>query len=679
MTEKNKYARIVVGIPIENIFDYLVPNPFIDKLKIGMRVIVPFGKRRIVGYVVDFTDKTEVTDIKEIREILDEEPILSDSLLKLTRWMANYYFSTWGMAIKTALPSALNNIKPKTVKKKKQEIKDDLKGNRHPVTCPIPITLNKAQGIALRKLKEGLDDCTFKTFLLHGITGSGKTEVYMQAIDHLKEKGVIVLLPEISLTPNIIMRFYSMFGNDVAVLHSGLSESERIYEWRRIHKGEARIAIGVRSAIFAPVRRLGLIIVDEEQDPSYKQEDGLRYNARDLAIMRGKFEGATVILSSATPSLESFYNAQKGKYHYLHLPERFDQRPLPSFSLVDISKEKKMIISERLRQGISDRLKRGERVLLLLNRRGYSPFLLCRECGYAPKCPNCSIIMTYHKLIHKGKEVVGPILNCHYCNHRVSPPLKCPGCGGINIGYIGAGTERVEEEVKRLYPEVNLLRIDRDIINRKKRGYKEEKAIDIILGTKMIAKGDDFPSVTLAGIIWADGGLHIPDFRSGERTFQLISQLAARVGGKGEVIIQTHNPDNYTLWYAKENDYLGFYRKELRLRKELKYPPFYRLVRVLLKGNKEEALLRIIPDIKGIIKRLGSEIPEPDSRSGLEVLGPAPAPLYKLRGKFRWHLIIKGRSLPYLHDYTSRLIENIKEKRFPGVKIEIDMDPIKLV
>jgi primosomal protein N' (replication factor Y) len=668
MTGRNKYARVVVGIPIDNIFDYLIPHSLMESLKIGMRVLVPFGKRRLVGYVVGFTDKAEVKDIKEIREVLDDEPTLSDSLLKLTKWIASYYFSSWGMAIKTALLSSFN----KGVKQSKGQ---RFKGEgiekpeiSHQSKARLNTLRHEQYDSYLRIIKESLEKGGHRTFLLHCI--SGRIEVYIQAIAQslLLQVGAIVLVPEISLTSELIMRFRYKFGSTVAVLHSGLTETERLHEWRRIQKGEAAIVIGVRSAVFAPFKRLGLIIIDEEQDPSYKQDDGLRYNARDVAIMRGKVEGATVILGSATPSLESFYNAEKGKYHYLSLPEGI----APSISLIDMSKEKKGIISERLRQGISERLERGEKVLLLLNRRGYSPFLLCRECGYTPRCPNCSITITYHKVMRKGRESVGPILNCHYCNYSTSPPSTCPDCGGINIGYIGAGTERVEEELKRLYPEASLARIDRDITGRGKIGLEGiiNRDADIIFGTQLIAKGDSGSPVTLAGVLWADRGLHIPDFRSGERTFQLMAQLAGRVR-TGELIIQTHNPDHYSLRHAKDYDYKRFYKDEMRLRREIKYPPFYRLVRILLKGN-EEGLLRIIPDLKGIIKGLG-----PDRN--IEILGPAPAPLYKLKGKFRWHLIIKGKSLSSLRDYTARLIQALKERRFPGIKIEVDMDPVRMV
>ncbi|MEK6690745.1 MAG: primosomal protein N' [Nitrospirota bacterium] len=680
MMDRNRYARVVVGIPVDNIFDYLIPEPLLERLKVGMRVLVPFGKRRLLGYVIGIADKAEVTDIKEVREVLDDEPILPENLLKLTRWMANYYFYSWGMAIKTSLPSRLNSPVHKA---RKRKVSETDKYERLHLPERSDIALNKFQFDALKRIKEGLKNGGFNTFLLHGIAGSGKTEVYMQAIANLGEKGAIVLVPEISLTSRFVMRFRKRFGRRVAVFHSGLSEKERFDEWRRIHKGESEIVIGVRSAVFAPFRKVSLIIIDEEQDPSYKQEEGLRFNARDVAIMRGKIEGANVILGSSTPSVESFYNARKGRYHYLSLPERIDRRPFPAISLIDISKEKKKIISDRLREGISDRLERGEKVLLLINRRGYSPFILCRECGYSPGCPDCSITLTYHKVTNK--ESVNPVLKCHYCNYKTAPPTICPDCGGINIGYIGVGTERAEEEITKSYPEASILRIDRDTTRRKTTFYRvsretfQEEGItnqdtDIILGTQIIAKGNDFPSVTLAGAVWADGGLHIPDFRSGERTFQLMTQLAEKVGTgeiPGELIIQTHNPDHYSLRYIKANDYYGFYKEEIRLRKELRYPPFYRIIRIIIKCDNEEGLVKKIPELKGIIKASDTK--------DIEILGPAPAHIYKLKGMYRWHLILKGKSHVSLHNYASRLNETIKERKFPGIRIDIDVDPIRMV
>lgn len=678
MMIKNKYARVVVGIPIDNIFDYLIPHSLLDRLKIGMRVVVPFGRRRVVGYVVGFTDKPEVTDIKELGDVLDEESLLLENFLKLTRWMGHYYFSSWGMAIKTALPSTLSHIDRKTSRRKRFKVSDNIRDNGFEITGQQAISFNKLQMNAIRAIKGALTDGGFKPFLLHG--RNGKIEVYMNVIARLGGRGAIILVPEIYLTSELITRFRSRFGSVVAVLHSGLSEKEKLFEWRRIQKGEAEIAIGVRSAVFAPFKRLGLIVVDEEHDPSYKQEDALRYNVRDVALMRGKIEGITVVLCSSTPSLESFYNVQIGKYDYIPLHENTERKNSPSISLIDIGREKNRIISDKLGQGISERLKNGEKVLLLLNRRGYSPFLLCRDCGYTPRCPNCSITLNYHKAIYKEKDLKGTLLDCHYCNYKIEPRVTCPDCGGTNIGCIGIGTERVEEELKRLYPEAGLIRIDRDIISRGKSGYKisekiREKDIDIFLGTQIIARMDSFPHVTLAGVIWVDGGLNIPDFRSGERAFQLINQLSEKIeNGKmpGEVMIQTHNPDNYILRYAREKDYNGFYRYELGLRKELRYPPFYRLVRIVFRNKNESEIIKIIPVLKGIIERIGRN-------SSFNILGPAQAPIYKMKGDFRWHIIIKGKNPALLHDYASRLLEVIKEKRVPGIKLEIDVDPVRMV
>lgn len=677
LAEKDKkFACVVVAIPVDNIFDYLIPEPFLGKIKIGMRVLVPFGRRRAVGYVVGLSDKAKVVETREIQEILDEETSLNYNLLKLTRWMADYYFSSWGMVIKTSLPSSFNTVlKSKKSRASKYQVLREPEDQSD--SKLLPSSLTRTQLNTLKRIKESIHEGGFRTFLLHIKPGSLRREIYLEAIEQRKERGAIVLVPEISLIQELLMSFRSKFGGAVSVLHSGLSESERLNEWRRIHRGEADIVIGARSAIFAPLRKVGLIIVDEEHDPSYKLEDGIRYHVRDVAIMRGKIENATVILGSETPSLESFYNAKRGRYQYLDLTENV---PRPSISLVDISREKNLL-SEKLRQEISERLKKKEKVLLLLNRKGYSPFLLCRECSFTPSCPNCSITLTYHKELRRDKELTGPVLHCHYCNYSTSPPSTCPDCGGISISFIGAGIERVEEEIRRLYPDINLSRIERDLIGRKRIAQKiPAQDPDIILGTQMVLKRESLSPVTLGGIIWADRELHNPDFRSAERTFQIVSQLARRVG-TGDVIIQTSNPDNYVLRYAKDYDYMGFYRDEMKIRKELKFPPFSRLVRVTFKSEREERLLMLMHDLKGIINRVITSdfrLQTPDFK-GLDILGPAQAYPYKLKGKFRWHMIIKGNNITVLHRFTSGLIEMVKERKYESIKSEVDVDPVKMI
>lgn len=653
---KKRFAKVVFGLDIDIIFDYLIPDPT-PKIRAGMRVLVPFGRRNLVGYVVGLSDKADVSDLKEIIEVLDTEPILSDNLLKLTHWMADYYFSSWGMAIKIALPSGIQSlsIKPKAVRFKTKTLQDPYEGEVFERGMPLP--LNTSQEKALREIKRALKKGGFSTFLLHGPTGSGKREIYMQAIAGLSGGGAIILVPEIRLTPRLVTRFRSRFGGKVAVLHSGLTERKRLDEWKRIQKGDAEIAIGVRSAIFAPFKKVGLIIVDEEHDPSYKQEEGLRYHGRDLAIMRGKIEEATVILSSATPSVESFYNAKRGKYRYLSLPERTDRKPPPSIFIVDMRKEPRgSLLSERLKEGIRGRLSNNEKALIFLNRRGYSPFLLCRECGFIEGCPNCSITLTYH--------LDGRRLLCHYCGYETPAPTTCPGCGGIKIGLVGAGTERVEEELKRLYPDASVVRMDRDTIRRKTKTVEICEA-QILLGTQMVVKGDHTPSFTLASAIWADGGLRIPDFRASERTFQLMSELTQRAG---ELIIQTHNPEHYSLRYVKDHDYQGFYNEEIKYRKELCYPPFCRLVRIIISEKDKKRIDRTVEVIKEVIKG-----PCP-----VEVLGPVPPPLVRLKGRYRYHMILKGRDLRSLHDYTSGLIKVIKERGFKDIKIDVDMDPVRI-
>lgn len=534
----------------------------------------------------------------------------------------------------------------------------------------IPALSVEQEG-AVKKIKEGLGSGQFTPYLLHGVTGSGKTEVYLRAISLMMEKGqgAIVLVPEIALTPQLAMRFKARFGNKVAVLHSRLTPAERYDTWRRIKSGDIYVAIGPRSAIFAPFKNLGLIVVDEEHDQLYKQEDGVRYNARDLALVRGKMNNAVVILGSATPAIESYHNAKTGKYNYLTLPERIDKRPMPEIRVVNMKGCKGSVFTEALIRAVADRLQKREQTLLFLNRRGFAPFLLCRDCGFHLQCPNCSISLTYHKSDEK--------IRCHYCDYETIPPDSCPQCKGANVGFIGLGTQKIEEEAKRLFPNARVARMDRDTTGAKMAHYEIVKGvidedIDILIGTQMIAKGHDFPRVTLVGVILADSQLFFPDFRSAEKTFQILTQVAGRAGRgyiSGECIIQTYNPDHYSIRYAINQDYADFYNEEMGFRKELDYPPFKRLASVLLKSNNpkkaQEAAYKLSSIINPMIKN-----------NDMELLGPVPAPIPKLRGKHRWFLLIKGKS----HQIIKKTLTDARHKltvsySLSGIDIEIDIDP----
>ena len=520
------------------------------------------------------------------------------------------------------------------------------------------------------------------TFLLHGVTGSGKTEVYLQALDHALSngKGGIVLVPEIALTPQTVERFKARFSHGpnqtlVAVLHSHLSAGERHDEWHKIRQGRARIVIGARSAIFAPVEPLGLIIVDEEHEHTYKQEEAPRYHARDVAVVRGQREGAVVVLGSATPSLESFYNCKQGKYTLLELPERADNAKLPLVRVVDMRqtarKEKgPPIFSPQLKEAIHQRIERGEQTILFLNRRGYSSSLSCLKCGYVAECPDCSVSLTYHRRDAK--------LACHVCGHTAKVPSVCPKCKNPEIRYSGLGTEKVEDILGKLFPKARLRRMDSDIMKRKedyRRVLGEFRAgkVDILVGTQMIAKGLHFPNVTLVGIIFADMALHQPDFRAGERTFQLLTQVAGRAGRgdvEGEVFVQSFTPFHPAIQFARRHDFGGFYEQEIEFRKELNYPPFARIALLTLKGRNEQKVQFAAEHMKRELEKLTADL------KGTILLGPAPAPLLRAETFYRYQLMLRVRQMPELSRRLARLMTGLVLPE--GVTVAVDIDPVSL-
>ena len=521
-------------------------------------------------------------------------------------------------------------------------------------------------------------------FLLHGVTGSGKTEVYLQALAHALEqgKGGIVLVPEISLTPQTVERFKARFSTGplrtlVAVLHSHLSAGERHDEWHKIRQGRARIVIGARSAIFAPVEPLGLIIVDEEHEHTYKQEEAPRYHARDVAIVRGQMESATVVLGSATPSLESFYNCSRGKYTLLDMPERVDNIRMPLVRVVDMRQSARKggalpLFSPQLKEAIQQRLERKEQTILFLNRRGYSTSLTCSVCGYVAECPNCSVSLTYHR--------ADKFLACHVCGHHEAVPVRCPKkeCGNPEIRYSGLGTEKVEDILAKLFPDARIQRMDSDSLKRKDDfrrilGDFRTGKVDILVGTQMIAKGLHFPNVTLVGIVNADLSLHIPDFRSSERTFQLITQVAGRAGRgdiEGEVFVQSFTPFHPAIQYARRHDFGGFYEQELEFRKQLKYPPFARVALMTLKGRNEDKVRLSSEHLKKEVVR------ELEGVQGAMVLGPAPAPLARAESLFRYQVMIRARQMSFISKKLAELSERIALPE--GVSFSVDIDPVDL-
>ncbi len=548
-----------------------------------------------------------------------------------------------------------------------------------------PPSLTPEQERAVSAIAPCIDGNSFHSFLLHGVTSSGKTEVYLQVIDRALKAGkdALVLVPEIGLTPQTLHRFSSRFGTRVAVLHSGLVERERLDFWWKIRRGQARIAIGARSAIFAPFRNLGVVVVDEEHDPSYKQQDRIRYNARDLALVRGQREKAVVILGSATPSLESYYNARQGKSALLKLTERIEARPQPEVVPVDMRRPSshgspRSSLSLPLQEALVRNWEQGGKSLLFLNRRGYANTLVCRDCGHAVRCPHCSVSLT----LHRAKKR----MCCHYCDHQQIPPSRCPACQGPNVQPVGKGTERIEEEIGALLPEARIGRMDRDTTHRRgeherilKRFKGEE--LDILVGTQMIAKGHDIPAVTLVGVVLADVSLDLPDFRAAERTLQLLMQVAGRAGRgprPGRVLIQSYHPDHPCIESVRLHDFQRFYEQEIATRRELDYPPFCRMVNLRITGTGEEAA-REAARRMGETARAIREERDPVYRD-IEMLGPSLAPLAKLRDRFRFHCFLKGKAPGPLHDFTREIIARRgKFLSSRSLHLEIDVDPVQVL
>jgi primosomal protein N' (replication factor Y) len=539
--------------------------------------------------------------------------------------------------------------------------------------------LTDAQTIALRSIEERLGEKTFAPLLLHGVTGSGKTEIYIRAMQAALnlDRGAMMLVPEIALTPILSRRLRSHFGDQIAIFHSSLSKGERFDEWSRLRNGEARVVLGTRSAVFAPVRNLGITIIDEEQDSSYRQEESPFYHARDSAIVRAQRESAVVVLGTATPSLESFHNAQTGKYQYLHLPERVANRPMARAEMIDMRevfarRKKPAVFSDELLQQIAETHARGEQSIILLNRRGYSSFILCRSCGESINCPNCDVSLTYHQ--------TDRILICHYCNHHQRAPTQCPTCASKYIYYVGEGTEQIEELLRKRFPSLRIGRIDRDTKSRRHQFEKtlidfDKGELDLLVGTQMLAKGHDFPNVTLVGVVSVDAGLALPDFRAAERTFQLITQVAGRAGRgdlPGRVLIQTYHPHHYALRHACAQDYRGFYDEEIRHRRNHGYPPFVALA-LLLVRHKDAARAN------ATAQQLRQALVEANSNHACRILGPAPAPFARLRGEHRVQLLIKSRSRKQMRVVIDAALKTLEKAGNDLRSVTLEIDPVSMM
>ena len=796
-----KFAEIAVALPVEAAFTYGVPEELRGEARPGKRVLVPFGKRTITGYILSLSSSPspDVAVIKPIIDILDSVPLFDEKRLKFLKWVSSYYFAPLGEVLALTHPGSANIRSSRVLKAASNEhasiekpfaaevfeaakkgvtlaslvrrfknrpvystveslkkkgllveveglrgggsVKTSIFASAIPMS-PIPVfknsplqekvynyllengettlsnlsatlgesrdavarlaqkglavveerqvmrdpisditardsshTPNEEQAKAISEIKNALTNGGYSPFLLYGITGSGKTLVYLKILEETVRLGkkAIILAPEIALTPWPAAYLKTLFPGRVALAHSGLSEGERMDEWARVLNGEADIVVGARSALFSPIKELGLIIVDEEHETSYKQEDGVRYNARDAALVLGKELGITVVLGSATPSVETFQNAITGKLKPLRILNRVDGRGLPEVEILDM-KGCKDVLSPRLAGLIQETLDSKKQAILFLNRRGFSSCLICRDCGHSFTCLNCSVTLT----LHKGARS----LVCHYCDLTMPAPHECPSCLSLDLITPGSGTERVEEEVKRLFPEARVGRLDRDTSTAKGAAKRtidnmEEGRLDILIGTQMVSKGHHFPNVTLVGVISGDTSLNIPDFRSSERTFQLITQAAGRSGrgiDAGRVVIQTLNPGHYCLGAALSHDYDSFFLKEIEAREELDYPPFTRLCVVRVDGTNEG---RVIDSINGLKKAIERVLKS--KRMEIQVLGPAPALVSKVRGRHRWQMLLKGPDLKTLHSVAAALKVIFEKQKDNGASLTLDMDPLATV
>lgn len=656
------YADVAVCLPLSRTFVYQLPEP----TAIGCRVSVRFRNREVDGFVVGLPQNAPADiEIHKVREVLDRAPLLRPEVLELCRWISDYYLAPLGEVLKSALPPGIT-----------QKHLDRFDGAAETQPNPAaPFLLTTDQLKALYAIEQSRG---FNTILLHGVTGSGKTEIYIQAAGYaiLRGKTCLVLVPEIGLTPQLTERFAMRFPGRVAVLHSSLTRKQRIDEWLRIYNGQAPVVVGTRSAVFAPLPDLGLLIVDEEHETTYKQEETPRYHARDTAIMRAKRAGATVVLGSATPSMESFRNAEAKKFEYVHLTSRVEDRPLPDVEIVNMREEyavegKQTVFSRRLLQAIGERLERREQTMVLLNRRGFAAFLLCRHCGFTFQCTSCSVSLTYHRSIDK--------LLCHYCGLAKRPPERCSECRSEYIHYVGEGTERIEADLRELFADARIGRIDRDTMKhvrdftRVLGGFRNGE-IDILVGTQMIAKGHDFPLVTLVGVLAADAALSLPDFRAAERTFQLLTQVAGRSGRGdrlGEVIIQSFFPDHYTFQLACTQRFEDFYARESRYRQAMFYPPFTVLAGIVVTDRDKERASCEARAVGGFLDRVRTD--------SVRILGPAPAPLERVKRLHRYQLLVKAGSRSTLHRLLAALQGHLEGRKLGGTRVLIDVDPVSLL
>ncbi len=800
------YADVSLPVPLHHAFTYRLPLTLEHRAQPGCRVLVPFGARKLTGMVLRVHDVAVAgQETREVLRLVDEDPVLDQTLLALGEWVARYYCAPPGEVYRAMVPLAgevrrgkqysltaagldtarqlvigdaerdpvsqllaLLEARPLSAAWLKKKFPDsaallrriekrgwieaeETDGDRDPLRAaaarlrvefrmrpdeqrlpkaerellsylelhpgahnlkaieasvkhastaaralarrglvemapepPVfheperpPRTLNPHQLAAFSRIGEALATGGFHAFLLEGVTGSGKTEIYLRAIEECLARGrsALLMVPEIALTPAVAGQFHHRFGDSVAILHSAFHDAERAGQWRRLRTGAARVAVGTRSAVFAPIAGLGLIVVDEEHDQSYKQQETPRYHGRDVAVLRAREAGACVVLGSATPALESRYNTERGKFELILLPERIEKRPMPEVEIIDMRQEfletrRNATFSRRLVEAVKERLKNGEQTMLLMNRRGFSSFVTCRSCGKRVECPNCAVTLTYHRRDRR--------LLCHYCGHAARVPSTCADCGSEHIQFVGGGSEKVEDELRQLFPEARIARMDRDTVSGKRhfetilQGFREG-AFDILVGTQMIAKGHDIPNVTLVGVVSADIGLSLPDFRAAERTFQLLTQAAGRAGRgdlPGIVLIQTINPEHYAIRFAAEQNYAKFYEKELLFRRAMRYPPFAALANVLVRSEKQEQAYEWSADLGRMLD------PAPE---GIKALGPAEAPVARIKKEYRYQLLLKATSRSRLNELLATIQTYAAAQRWPSTALVIDVDPVSLL
>ena len=745
------FADIVFDRPLDHAYSYAVPEELRDQIEVGKRIVAPFGRgdRATIGFCIGVSDEKPARTVKQISRVLDDEALLTPHLLRLTRWMADYYLVSWGQVLNAVVPagakqqagtrsaifleavseSQMPEPRPR-LGAKQQKAFDLLRTKSQPVEprhlaeeancgfgvlhhlvdkglarkvvrrvdkfetgeisdsteeitveCSTGLTLNTDQMRAWANLEPALREGGFKPFLLYGVTGSGKTELYLRAIEEVIRQGkeALVLVPEISLTPQTIARFRGR-ASAVSVLHSHLQSAERGGHWRRIAAGQVQVVVGARSAVFAPTRKLGLIVIDEEHEASFKQEMTPRYHGRDVAVMRARIEGIPILLGSATPSLESWHNAQRGQYRLLTLPSRVQERPLPQVALIDLRHDRHPggrlhALSPSLERSMRQALDAGGQVMLLLNRRGFSTHVFCPACGYVEQCRFCDLSLTFHR----ERDVT----LCHYCGYEQPPPERCPTCGMGQVRYQGLGTEKLQAEIESKFPQQVVRRMDSDTM-RKPGSHRRildafrRGEIHILLGTQMIAKGLDFPNVTLVGVVNADVGLHRADFRAAERTFQLLAQVAGRTGRGplgGRVLVQTYSPEHYSIACAANHDYERFAAAEMEHRRGHHYPPYQRMARLIVKSKKEEAAREFADRLAGAFRMALERLKDPGQE--VRLLGPAEAPVFRLKGFFRFHFQLQSPSSATLHQVLRGVVPAVKASN--GVALSIDIDPLDML